>query len=69
MLDLLVILGIIVFDIVQSILIKQNHASLSSAFIPLNITLISLVLINLIFIITFIIIKRHKEKNNEFKKD
>lgn len=67
--DLLCMFGIIVFDVVQLIMIKNNSASLLSVFIPLNIALIALAAINLLLVISFIIIKKLKEKNDEFKKD
>lgn len=67
--DLAVVLGLVVFDVVQLIEIGTNSAKLSSLFIPLNITLITICAINLIFIISLIIIKKHKEKKDEFKEN
>lgn len=67
--DLLCMFGIIVFDVVQLIMIKVNAASLLSVFIPFNIVLIALAVINLLLVISFIIINKLKEKNDEFKKD
>lgn len=69
MFDLLLIIGLVAFDVIQLILITKNHAMLSGLFLPLNILLIILASINLILVVSFVIIKKLKEKSNEFEKN
>ena len=67
--DVCAIVGLCVFDIVQLVLIKNNSAMLSKAFLPLNITMIVLVCLNVAFFVTIFILKKHQEKKDELKKD
>ncbi len=69
MFDLLLTIGLVAFDVIQLILIAKNHAMLSGLFLPLNIILIILASINLISVVAFVIIKKLKENNNEFKEN
>lgn len=67
--DLAAVLGLVVFDVVQLIEISSNSAKLSAMFIPFNVVLIVVCAINLIFIISFIIIKKYREKKDELKEN
>ena len=67
--DILVMLGLIVFDVVHFVQLQSNAAMLSSAVIPINIVLIVLSVINILAIIIWIVFKRKKENLNEFKQD
>lgn len=69
LIEILLIFSIIIFDVIQLCLITKNNAMLSGGFIFFNILLISIAVINLILIVCFVIIKRGREKSNEFKKD
>lgn len=69
MFDLFLTIGLVAFDVIQLILITKNHAMLSVLFLPLNIILIILASINLILVVAFVIIKKLKEKSNEFEKN
>ena len=65
LIDVLLMLGLIVFDVVQFALLKNNSAMLSAAFIPINIVLIVLAGLNLIAVIGFMIYRKRKETSNE----
>ena len=69
MVELAFVLGVAIFDLVQFILINNNSAKLSPAFVPLNILLVVVVGLSLIMAITMFVIKIVKGKKNEFKKD
>ena len=69
LIDLIVILGLCVFDIIQLINISKNSATISSAFVVVNIVLISLMVLNFIILVATIVVKRHKEKEYEFKQN
>lgn len=57
-----------IFDIVQLLILKNNAAKLSPAFVPLNIILAALVGLSLILMIIMFIIKTVKGNKNESKK-
>ena len=61
-LDLILIGGICVFDLVEFLIIKDNHAAISSLFLPLNILLIVLLVCSIIAIIVFMMISRRRKK-------
>lgn len=63
--DVCLVLGLSVFDIVQLIQIRSNSAMLSPAFIPVNFILMALAVANLVALISFIIFKRKKERQDE----
>ena len=69
MIEVAFVLGIVIFDIVQFVIINNNSAKLSPAFVPLNIALVVVVGLSLIAIITMFVIKTVKGKKNESKKD
>lgn len=69
LIDLMLILSLIVFDFVQFIMISFNTAKLSYVFFPINIALISIIVINIISILIFIIVKKLKEKKYEQEKN
>jgi biotin transporter BioY len=63
--DICLLLGLCVFDLIQFIQISKNAVLLSPAFIPLNIVLISLAGLNIVAIIVSIVLKKIKEKSHE----
>ena len=65
--ELLIILGLCIFDLVQMIQISQNSVLISGSFVVLNIVLISLVVLNLIALIVFTIIEKNKIKQGNMK--
>lgn len=67
--DVCLVLGLGVFDIIQLIQINSNSAMLSPAFIPINFILIALAVANIVALISFIIFKRRKEKSDDFEQD
>ena len=67
--DAIFVLGVGIFDIVQVIQISKNSASLTSAFVPINIALIVVVAVSLLTITAMFVIRLIKGKNNESKKD
>lgn len=67
--DLCLIFGIVIFDVVQLILIDKNSALISKAFLPLNIVLLVLVALNIVLIISVLFLRKHREKTNELEKD
>lgn len=67
--DVCAIAGLCLFDIIQFVLIVNNSAMLSKAFLPLNIALIVLVCLNVALFVTIFILKKHQEKKDELKKD
>ena len=67
--DVCLVFALGFFDVVQLIQIKNNAATLSSAFVSVNIVLLGLAVVNILAIIGFIIFKRRKEKLDEFKQD
>lgn len=67
--DVCMVLGICVFDVVEMIVISNNSAKLSKLFLPLNIVLIVLVAVSLLTIVTFFVCRLVKERKNEFKKN
>lgn len=67
--DAIFVLGVGVFDIIHVVQVTKNSASLSPAFIPINIALIVVVAVSLLAILTMFVIKIIKGKNNESKKD
>ena len=66
--DVLLAVGLCVFDLVQIIQISKNSVSISPAFVTVNLILISLMVLNLVVIASAIIIKKIKEKRDGIKK-
>ncbi len=69
LLDFLLIVGALIFDIIELLKAINNSASLSLAFLPINIALIALCAVNIISIIIFIVTKKLKEKKYEQEKN
>lgn len=67
--DALFVFGVGVFDIIHIVQVTKNSASLSPAFIPINVALIVVVAVSLLAILTMFVIKIIKGKNNEPKKN
>ena len=67
--DFCVMLGLIIFDVVQYVSVKNNAASLSSAFISVNIVLIVWAVMNISVIFGFVFYKKRKEKLNDSKEN
>lgn len=67
--DAIFVLGVGIFDIIHVIQVTKNSASLSPAFIPINVALIVVVAVSLLAILTMFVIKMIKGKNNEPKKN
>lgn len=67
--DLCLIFGFCVFDVVQIIVISGNSAKLSRLFLPLNIVLIVLVALTLITLVVLFVCRLVKEKKDELKKN
>ena len=67
--DFCVLLGFIIFDVMQYVGIKNNAASLSSSFISINIVLIVLAVMNIAVIFGFVFYKKRKEKLNDSKEN
>lgn len=67
--DAVFVLGVGIFDIIHVIQVTKNSASLSPAFIPINVALIVVVAVSLLAILTMFVIKMIKGKNNEPKKN
>lgn len=63
--DAIFVLGVGIFDIIQVVQISKNSASLTPAFIPINIALIVVVAVSLLTITAMFVIKLIKGKNNE----
>lgn len=63
--DLLIILGFTIFDIIELIVINKNSAKISPAFVGVNIAFIIFVSLNLLALITLFVIRKLKEKRNE----
>ena len=62
--NLLLIAGICVFDIIEMLIVLNNHAKISSAFLPLNILLIVLTAFSIISIIILLIFNKKRGKEN-----
>lgn len=69
MVEIAFVFAVVIFDIVQFILVKNNSAKLSPAFVSINIVLIVVVCVSLIAAATMFVIKIIKGKKNESKKD
>lgn len=69
MIELVFVLGVVIFDIVQFVITNNNSAKLSPAFVPLNIALVVVVGVSLLAVVTMFVIKIIKGKRNESKKD
>ena len=67
--EALFVLGVGIFDIIHVVQVTKNSASLSPAFIPINVALIVVVAVSLLAILTMFVIKMIKGKNNEPKKN
>ena len=63
-LNLCLVLGICVFDVVQLIQISSNAVLLSSLFVPLNILLIVLLGLDIIVLIAYLVVSKFKEKKH-----
>ena len=63
--DICLLLGLCVFDLIQFIQISKNAVLLSPVFMPVNIALMSLAGLNILAIIVFIVLKKIKEKSHE----
>lgn len=63
--DLLIILGFVAFDVIQLIIISENSAKISSVFVGVNIAFIIFVSLNLLMLITLFVIRKLKEKRDE----
>lgn len=63
--DLLIILGFVAFDVIQLIMISKNSVKISSAFVGVNIAFIIFVSLNLLILISLFIIRKIKEKRDE----
>lgn len=63
--DAIFVLGVGIFDIIQVVQISKNSASLTPAFVPINIALIVVVAVSLLTITAMFVIKLIKGKNNE----
>lgn len=63
--DLLIILGFVAFDVIQLIIISKNSVKISSAFVGVNIAFIIFVSLNLLALITLFVIRKLKEKRDE----
>lgn len=68
-LDVLCVVGLCVFDVVQAIKISKNAVMISTAFMAVNYVLVSLMLLNIVALIVAIVLKRHKEKDDELKQN
>ena len=69
MVEIAFVLGVVIFDVVQFVLVKSNSAKLSPAFVPMNIALVVVVGLSLVAIIIMFVAKIVKGKRNESKKD
>ena len=69
LIDIILVFGICVFDVVQIIQISQNAVLLSSLFVPMNIVLIALLACNIVGIIAFIIVRKIKERRHELEEN
>lgn len=69
LIDLVILLGFVLFDVTQLILISKNSAKISSAFVGVNIAFIVFVSLNLAALITFFVIRKLKEEKYELEKD
>lgn len=69
LIDLIVVLGFAIFDVVELVMVLGNSASLSLAFLPINIAFIALCAANIIALIVFVITKKLKEKKYEQEKN
>lgn len=65
LIDLLIILVFLTFDIIELIVISKNSVKISSAFVGINIAFIIFVALNLFALITLLIIRKIKEKRDE----
>lgn len=63
------VLGVVIFDVVQLIMIRKNAVNLSPMFVPINLALIVVVGVSLLAVIAMFVIRIIKGKNNESKKD
>ena len=62
-------LGVLVFDIIQLLLVKNNAAKLATAFVSLNISLIVISVLTFALLFSMFLVKYFKGKRNESKKD
>ncbi len=69
MIEILFVLAVAIFDVVQFALVKNNSAKLSPAFVPLNISLIILVGVTLIAVSIMFVLKIFRGKKNGFEKN
>ena len=65
--ELLLVLGLCIFDVVQLIQVTRNSVLISNAFMTLNIILISLLAVNLIAVVVFAVIEKIKIKQGNVK--
>ena len=65
--DVLIAIGLCVFNTVQLIEISSNAVKISPLFMIINIILISLMALNLMVVAAVIILKKYKEKRDELK--
>lgn len=69
LLDICLVFGICVFDVVQIIQISQNAVLLSPIFVVMNIVLIVLLACNIVGIISYIVVRKIKERRHEFEEN
>ena len=65
MIEVVFVLAVGIFDIVQFALVKNNSAKLSSAFVPMNIALVVVVGVSFFVVVTMFVAKIVKGKKNE----
>lgn len=69
MIEVCFVVTVVIFDIVQLLIVKNNAAALAPAFVPLNISLVVLLGISLLAVITMLVIKSIKGRNDESKEN
>ena len=65
MVEVVFVLAVGIFDIVQFVLVKNNSAKLSPAFVPMNIALAVVVGVSFLLIVAMFVTKIVKGKKNE----
>ena len=69
LLDICLVFGICVFDVVQIIQISQNAVLLSPVFVVMNIVLIVLLACNIVGLISYIVVRKFKERRHELEEN
>ena len=67
--NIIFVVGVVIFDIVQIALVIKNTTNLTRLFIPLNIAFIAIISFDFLIVLTMFIIRIIKVKKNELKKD